>query len=209
MTDWSARAAAYFGNHARTLHLLNPHNPPIEPISGVSEVGVEGSFAESVIPQDRAANEDEAAAASIWLLRFADRCDMQVTFSPPVDHCGVLAAYPEAIATEPVGDPSAVPVPADLAAMLDACLEVGLYSDDDRAALPAMLALDTEGTRGLIEAMHARIGRCRRCLHFHRPGLSDGYCARRDDLGRVYGRMHRLPADGGVDCGQFATEPGG
>jgi hypothetical protein len=98
---------------------------------------------------------------------------------------------------------AAEPVPADLAALFDACERAGLYDEADRAALPAMLALDAEGTRGLIEAMHSRIGRCRRCRHFRQPGESDGYCTGRDDLPHAYGFMHELPGDGGARCCSF------
>ncbi len=145
----------------------------------------------------------ESASASLWLLHFPDLDPVAVAFAPAVDHARALASYPAALAAEPMPDPSAVPVPADLVALFDACAKAGLYDDADRAALPAMLALDAEGTRGLIEAMHSRIGRCRRCRHFRRPGLSDGYCTGRDDLPHAYGFMHRLPDDAGARCGAF------
>lgn len=133
---------------------------------------------------------------------------MPVAFAPAVDHAGALSAYPAAIAAEPMAEPPAVAVPADLVALFDACERIGLYGDEDRAALPAMLALDSEGTRELIQAMRSRIGRCRRCLHFRRPGLSAGYCTRRDDLAPAYGLLRELPDDGGARCGAF-DEGGG
>jgi len=148
---------------------------------------------EAVTPQSR---------ACLWLLHFPDLDPVAVAFAPAVDHAGVLAAYPQAIAAEPMPE-AAEPVPADLAALFDACERIGLYGDEDRAALLAMHALDPEGTRGLIEAMHSGIGRCRRCQHFRRPGLAAGYCGGRDDLRRVYGFMHELPADGGARCNAF------
>ena len=123
--------------------------------------------------------------------------------APAVDHAGALASYPAAIAAEPMPEPPAVPMPADLAVLFDACARTGQYDEADRAALPAMLALDAGATRELIEAMRSRIGRCRRCRHFRRPGLSDGYCTGRDDLPHAYGFMHRLPDDGGARCGAF------
>lgn len=140
--------------------------------------------------------------AFLWLLHFPDVDPVAVAFAPAVDHAGALAAYPAAIAAEPMPE-TAEPVPADLAALFDACERAGLYDEADRTALPAMLALDAEGTRGLIEAMHTRIGRCRRCRHFRRPGKSDGYCTGRSDLAHVYGFMHELPADGGARCDAF------
>ena len=147
--------------------------------------------------------ERESAGAALWLMHFPDLDPVAVAFSPAVDHAGALASYPAAIAAEPMPEPPAVPMPSDLAALFDACTKAGLYDDADRAALPAMLALDAQGTRGLIEAMHSRIGRCRRCRHFRRPGLSDGYCTGRDDLPAVYGFMHALPADEGATCAAF------
>jgi len=147
--------------------------------------------------------ESRDAPASLWLLHFPDLDPVAVAFAPAVDHAGALAAYPEAIAAEPMTEPPAVSVPADLAALFDACERIGLYDDQDRAALPAMLARDPEGTRGLIEAMHSRIGRCRRCLHFRRPGMSAGYCTRRDDLAPAYGLLRKLPEDGGARCDGF------
>ncbi len=148
------------------------------------------------------ASADVTARASLWLLHFPDLDPVAVAFAPAVDHAGALAICPAANVAEPMPE-TAEPVPADLAALFDACAKAGLYDDADRAALPAMLALDADSTRGLIEAMHSRIGRCRRCRHFRRPGDSDGYCTARDDLPHVYGFMHRLPDDGGAGCGAF------
>jgi len=148
------------------------------------------------------ATKHESASASLWLLHFHDLDPVTVAFAPAVDHAGALAAYPQAVAAEPIPE-AAEPVSADLAALFDACERAGLYDEADRAALPAMLALDAEGARGLIEATHSRIGRCRRCRHFRQPGKSDGYCTGRDDLPHVYGFMHRLPADGGARCDAF------
>jgi hypothetical protein len=141
--------------------------------------------------------------AFLWLLHFPDLEPVAVAFAPAVDHAGALAAYPAAIAAEPM-PATAEPVPADLATLFDACERAGLYDAADRAALPAMLALDAEGTRGLIEAAHSRIGRCRRCRHFRQPGLSDGYCTGRDDLPHVYGFMHEMAGDCGARCEAFA-----
>ena len=149
----------------------------------------------------------ESASASLWLLHFPDLDPVAVAFAPAVDHAGALASYPAAIAAEPMPEETAT-VPADALALFDACATAGLYGDADRAALPAMLALDAEGTRGLIEARHSRIGRCRRCRHFRRPGHSDGYCTGRDDLAHVYGFMRRLPDDGGARCEAFKEDFG-
>lgn len=92
-----------------------------------------------------------------WRLHFADADGLEVTFAPPVDHADALAAYPDAIAAEPIPEPPAVPIPADLAAMFDACAKAGLYDDADRAALPAMFAIDAEETRALVGDRASRI----------------------------------------------------
>ena len=156
------------------------------------------------IPQNR---KSVVVAATCWRLHFADRDDVRVTFSPAVERSAVLAAYPDAVAAEPVQEATVLPLPADLTTMVDSCIGIGLYGDEDRAALPTMFALDPDGTRGLIEAMHSRIGHCRRCRHFRRPGLSDGYCVQRADLRHVYGAMRALPGDAGAHCRMF--DPGG
>lgn len=135
-----------------TVTLATPatDGPPIRPsVASVATVTV-------AIPAKR-----ESARATLWLLHFPDLAPVTVCFSPAVDHAGALASYPAAITAEPLAVPPAEPVPDDLMALFDACAAAGLYGDDDRAALSAMLALDAEGTRGLIEAMHSRIGRRR------------------------------------------------
>ncbi|MFT3804960.1 MAG: hypothetical protein QM766_27545 [Burkholderiaceae bacterium] len=51
---------------------------------------------------------------------------------------------------------------------------------------------------------------CRICIHLHRPGLSDGYCGRREDLPPAYGVTHRLrhlPPDLGANCGEWSAQP--
>ena len=145
------------------------------------------------------------ASACLWLLHFLDLEPVAVAFVPLVDHGGALAAYPSAIAAEPMPDPPAEPIPPDLSAMVTACEQAGLYDDSDRATMPAMFAADAEGTRALIEDMHSRIGRCRRCLHFRRPGLSEpGYCTEREDLRHVYGFMFELADHGVARCDSFA-----
>jgi hypothetical protein len=170
-------------------------------VSGLSAPSVATVASVTVAKPEKRESRD--APASLWLLHFPDLDPLAVAFAPAVDHAGVLSAYPAAIAAEPMTEPPAVAVPSDLVGLFDACERIGLYGDEDRAALPAMLALDPEGTRGLIEAMHARIGRCRRCLHFRRPGMSGGYCTRRDDLAPAYGLLRELPEDGGARCDDF------
>lgn len=147
------------------------------------------------------ANPPERKTAAGWLLHFPDLDPVAVAFAPERDQAEVLAAYPDALAAEPVPEETAT-VPADALALFDACAKAGLY-DDDRAALPAMFGLDPEGVRRLIEAMHERIASCRRCRHFRRPGLSDGYCTGRDDLPHAHGLLHELPDDEGMRCNAF------
>jgi hypothetical protein len=142
------------------------------------------------------------ARACRWLLHFADAEALEVTFAPERDQAEVLAWYSDAIAAEPLPETTAM-VPAELLALFDACARAGLCDDADRAALPAMFALDPEGTRKLIEAMHDRIASCRRCAHFRRPGRSDGYCSGRDNLPIVYAFLRALPDDEGMRCEVF------
>jgi hypothetical protein len=142
-------------------------------------------------------------ASARWLIHHADRAPIEVTFSPPVDHAGAMAAYPEAAAAQPSPPPAPLAIPSDIAAAFDRCLRAGLYGEDEPALLPALVAADVDATRVLIADMASRIGRCRRCAHFARPGMSDGYCTGRDDLPELYGQMHSLPADLGAGCGDF------
>lgn len=48
---------------------------------------------------------DEASTSFRWLIRFADRDPIMVTFSPEVTHAGALAAYPNAVMAEPMLEP--------------------------------------------------------------------------------------------------------
>lgn len=154
-----------------------------------------------VTPSDR---DTSQASANLWLLHFHDLEPVAVAFAPVVDRTEALAAYPTAIAAEPMSDPPGAPMPPDLSAMFNDCMRAGLYDDADRAALPTVFAADAEGMRALIEAMHSRIGRCRRCLHVRRPGLSEpGYCTGRDDLRHAYGYLYELADHGGARCDLF------
>ena len=147
-------------------------------------------------------------AHTLWRMTFPDLEPVTVTFAPAVTHGEALAAYPLAVAAEPILVPRWAPTPAELAAMFDECERAGLYGDEDRAALPAMVAADLDSTRALVRDMHSRIRSCWRCEHFRRPGLSGGYCTGRDDLAHVYGFMHALPGDGGMGCETFQVARG-
>lgn len=144
-----------------------------------------------------------AERAFRWQLHFSDCDPLQVTFAPALDHADVLASYPDAVGAEPVPEPPAVAIPGDVAALFDASERAGLYDDTDRAALPAMVAIDADGTRALVADMQGRIGRCTRCRYLRKPGLSGGYCNNRDDLLPVYGILRALPDDGGAWCSLF------
>lgn len=154
----------------------------------------------AVTPVTSPANVTERA--TLWLLHFPDLDRVAVAFAPERDQAEVLAAYADALAAEPMPEETAT-VPANVLALFDACAKAGLYGDDDRAALPAMFALDPEGARRLVEAMHERIASCRRCRHFRWPGRSEGYCTGRDDLPIVYGFLRALPDDEGRRCEAF------
>lgn len=141
--------------------------------------------------------------AARWVVHLVDGIRLEVTFAPAATLGEVLAEYPEAQHAVPAAALHQPPVPPDIAAALERCAQVGLYSDDDRRAVRAMVALDVDATRLLIADMASRIDRCRRCAHFARPGMSDGYCTGRDDLPVVYGQMRSLPADRGAGCDHF------
>ena len=198
LQEWEAARGAYqiYLQSGSPLMAYDVHRRLAEVAAGLQEPAAAA-----------AAYQAAVSAAPSRVLALAAREQWAAYATARADHAGALTSYPAAIAAEPMPELPAVPMPADLAALFDACAKAGLYGDTDRAALPAMLALDAEGTRGLIEAMHSRIGRCRRCRHFRRPGLSDGYCVRRSDLRRAYGAMRALPSDAGTHCRLF--DPGG
>jgi len=145
----------------------------------------------------------DASCSHRWLLHFADAEPLAATFAPAVALTDVLARYPDALAAEPLPDPAPSALPEDIAARMDECVAADLYDEGDRALLAVMHSTDADATRALVDATHARIGRCYVCRHFARPGLSDGYCAGRDDLPHAYGFLHALPRDKGARCDTF------
>jgi hypothetical protein len=78
-----------------------------------------------------------------WLLHFADRDSIMVTFSPEATHAEALASYPDAVAAEPVTDtPGRAPTDSE-AAMLRVLIEAVFRDDspdDQREAMQAALA---------------------------------------------------------------------
>ena len=58
----------------------------------------------------QASNDTENAIVNLacfrWLIHFADRDPVEVTFSPMVNHEWALACYPDAVAAEPITSPS-------------------------------------------------------------------------------------------------------
>ena len=96
---------------------------------------------------NQAANDDtdqaENVACFAWLIHFADREPVKVTFSPMATHSAALACYPDAVAAEPIPDtPSRTPTAEESAHL--AMLMMAIYGDDsedDRTeALQAGLA---------------------------------------------------------------------
>jgi len=144
-----------------------------------------------------------AARSAQWSLHFAEAESLTVTFVPAATHAEVFRRYPDALAAEPVVEPLPVAMPAELAAKVRRCCEVGLYGVEDTEMLVAMYSTDADGTGVLVEAMHRLIGRCVHCTHFRRPGMSGGYCTRRADLPHAYGFMHFLPLGTGALCDHF------
>jgi hypothetical protein len=81
-------------------------------------------------------------------------------------------------------------------------------SIEERAAI-----MEFDGGLSRMEAeraavLDAREAPCKVCAHFHRPGLSDGYCHvnARPDLPLAYGENHplrQLPDDMGAACKAF------
>ena len=104
---------------------------------------------------------------------------------------------------EPLPETVPAALPAEIVALVDDCIAADLYGDEDRETLEQMYTTDPAGTQFLVAEMHARIGRCYRCRHLTRPGLSDGYCTGREDLAHAYGFMHDLPPDKGAWCDNF------
>ena len=104
---------------------------------------------------------------------------------------------------EPLPETVPAALPAEIVALVDDCIAGDLYGDEDRETLAQMHTTDPAGTKFLVAEMHARIERCYRCQHFTRPGLSDGYCAGREDLVHAYSFMHYLPPDKGAWCDNF------
>ena len=97
-----------------------------------------------------------------WLLHFADRDSIMVTFSPEVTHAEALACYPDAVAAEPVTNtPSRAPT--DSEAALLRVLIGAVYrddGDDDRNdALLAALA-DPDNALACYRAISSERGLC-------------------------------------------------
>jgi hypothetical protein len=124
--------------------------------------------------------------ASRWLLHFADCDPLEVWFAPPATHAAALAGYPDAVA--------AVPIP-------ERCVVIDLPQSAQQTA-------QQSASQSAHQSAHQSAG-CSSCRHRARPGFADpGYCAMRTDQPKAYGRhhpLHKLPADGGAECGCFAA----
>ena len=145
----------------------------------------------------------EEASSHVWALHFPDTEPLVAASAPAETHAQVLARHPGALAARPVPEPSRLALPAEMVALIDDYIASDLYGEEDRETLEAMYATDPASAQVLLAEMHARIGRCYRCQHFTRPGLSDGYCTGREDLAHAYGFMHDLPPDMGAWCNNF------
>jgi hypothetical protein len=147
------------------------------------------------------------APAARWLLHLHDAEPKVLVFAPPATHSQVLKQHPGALAAEPLAAPVPDELPSGIATLLAKCIEAGLYDEADRPVLCAMHAVEAVCAWELVAAMYSRIGRCYRCRHCKRPGLSDGYCTVRTDLPHAYGFMHVLPPCRGAQCGKFKETP--
>lgn len=147
--------------------------------------------------------EKSDSLSAAWEVHFPGLDPLTVVFAPPVEHAEVLRQYPAATAAVPMPEPVAVPLPADLLALVEVCVLAGVLTEDDRPALGRGFAVDPQGTRALIESLHDQVPTCRRCAHYRRPGLSAGYCIERDDLPPAYALLRELPGDGGASCKTF------
>jgi hypothetical protein len=137
-------------------------------------------------------------------VHFPDAEPLVLGCDPPLGQAEVLARYPSALAAEPQPTPLQEELPPEVAKMFAKCVKVGLYDEGERAVLRAMHTADAEGASVLVTEMYERIGRCWRCSHAARPGLSDApYCSARDDLPIAYGLLHWPPVDLGATCDRF------
>lgn len=182
----------------------------VTPVTLIADRGVTSKPA-SVLdctPETRVTPQGGETASDVqaqrWVIHFADRDPLEVTFAPAVTHAEALASYRCGVAAEPIPESPGVMIPPDLTEAFDQCAAADRYGDRDRTSLSATFAVDPVATRALATEMRGRTGQCRRCEHFSRPGLSDGYCTGRDDLPLAYGLLRVLPADAGAWCPRFA-----
>lgn len=200
---------------------------PVTPVTPTDDEGVTTKAAPilectPVTPVTPQMDNGQGAIARAWLLHFSDRDPMEVWTAPPATHDEILALYPDAVAAVPVPDHASTRTAstserAELLTLLEA-----IYADDtdaDRQEAIGLALADPEGAltcyraiageRGLSVSMPvstetAPAHLCRTCRHRTTPGRADpGYCDQRADLPKAYGvhhPLHRLPADGGIDC---------
>jgi len=132
---------------------------------------------------DQAANDDTDPAENVahfaWLIHFADREPVTVTFSPIVNHAGALACYPDAVAAEPIPDtPSRTPTAEESAHLV--MLMMAIYGDDwegDRNEALQVALVDPDNAltcytviaseRGLILTNDDDRRTCRQCASLH------------------------------------------
>lgn len=108
-------------------------------------------------------------------------------------HAEILAAYPRAVAAEPLPERTATRAAT-------------VIERDELLALVA--AQKVAGAVAGCNPKKAPVG-CSTCRHRKRPGRADpGYCSAREDLPGAYGLHHplrRLPDDQGATCASYKT----
>lgn len=179
------------------------------------------------------AHDPATATAPRWWIHFTDREPLELHTAPPMTHAEILAAYPGAVAAEPVPErvtrAATVIERAELLALVaaiyaadpdaDRAEALGAALADPEAALTCYRAIANErGIEGAQKVAGAVAGcnpkkappGCSTCRHRKRPGRADpGYCGGgRDDLPPAYGLHHplrKLPDDQGASCTSYQT----
>ena len=115
---------------------------------------------------NQAANDDDQAVDNFarfrWLIHFADREPVEVTFSPMATHSEALAHWPGAVAAEPMTNtPSRAPTDSE-AALLRVLIEAVYRDDGDDDRNDALLAAlaDPDNALACYRAISSERGLC-------------------------------------------------
>lgn len=212
-------------------------------VANAADLGEGGEQAVAGIATVAVAKPDEGRVegtapsiqASHWLLHFTDREPLEMFAAPPMTHAEVLAAYPDAVAAEPIRERNDTRTPTVIERAELLALVAAIYADDTdqerqealdaalagpEAALTCYRAIAAERgimvvpevrtpVRNEVRTETAATG-CSTCRRRKRPGRADpGYCGGgRDDLPGAYGLHHplrRLPDDQGASCASYQT----